>query len=801
MASVYATGRVWLPALLAYGLGAGNLAAQVPSGAVTGHLLKEGTDAPVPNADVVLKGSSDSVTVARTRSLFDGQFRLTLPGEGTYFLRVSSLGYSTRTTEPFEVKAGTVYDFGGVELSVDVVVLAPIHVLSAREAVSYEAGRTSYLISGLPSAHGGAVADALRALPELDVDFDGNVELRGESPAIWVNDRPAPISGQALRQFLDQFPAELVDRIEVIDNPSAEFDAEGTGGIVNIVLEEGADLGLSGSVFANVDTGRSTGLGGRGTLQRGDWVWNGSLSFRHRDSETEGFNLRQDRRTEPSRLIQRDTWTNSGSLGADVSLGTTYTPGQAARLWVAGDYSGQDRERSGLVTTKHMYEAKDPFLRYDRTNRAGGNGRSMELRTGFEWRWEPRRHFAEVEVRYARRNTHDERREEVDAEVSLDTFDLAPAELTLRDQESDERDVRFDLRYRRPVGEHTSLSAGYSLQDEATANERTMTAFDPIDDPDGRAEVRGVERVQTLHAGFVTLERTVTGRLEVEGGLRTEHVSWRLEFPAADPVRGRHVDIFPSVTLGWNLEPATQLRLSYSRRTARPSPHVFDPTDRSADPLERSVGNPEIEPRYIHRWSLDGKWSAGLGTLSGGPYVSRAVNGWEGITTVDDDGVSTRTWANLSSETSAGLSLSYSFHGVGGWRGAANLTGSWTDRDADTLDPRFSGSYTRWQTGLNVSGPIYGGLTGQASLRYRGATRGIQGRTGSQATVDLSLRRRFMENRLSLNLSLRDPLALRKTEREVRDAGIREVHRSSRSVRSAQLSVSYALGGGGRLGR
>lgn len=801
MGNALSVGTTGLSVLLACVLGTGGLAGQAASGAVTGRVVHMDGGVPVSAAEVVLRRVADSTAVARAHASFDGRFRVAGVRVGKYVLEISSLGHGTRTTEPFEVEVGIIYDFGRVEMSVEALTLDPIHLVVAREGVSRGLDRTSYLLAGLSAAQGGSIADALRALPGLYVDFDGNLEIRGERPALWINGRPAPIAGEALVQFFEQFPTALVDRIEVIDHPSSALDAEGTGGIVNIVLHEGTDLGFSGSVFTNVDSGGSTGAGGQGTLQRGDWVWDGSLSVRRRDSETEAFNLRQNLRAEPTEFIERGTWNASETLAGDLSLRTTYSPGDRARLWIRANHSGHDREQEGIITTTHMGEARNPFLRFGRTNRSDGAARSLDLRTGFEWRWEPRRHFADLELRITRRTDRGERREEIEADADLDHVDLLPAELTLHDREDSERELRLDLRYRRPMGDRASLSTGYSLLNQSTSNEQTFTDLGSAEHPEGQTTIHGFGRTQTLNAAYVTLDQAVADQVVIQGGLRAEHVDWRLDFHTGRPVRGHYLDAFPSVNLSWNLSGARRVRLSYSRRLARPPVSVLDPTDRSTDPLERVAGNPAIQPSYTHRVQLDASWPGGLGTISVVPYLSRSANGWERIVTLDDEGISTRTWDNVSSESTAGLSVGYSFQDLRGWQGSANLTGGRTHRNAGDLSQRFSGSRTDWSALLNLDGQIHGGLTGQASLRYRAAVRTIQGRNGSQASADISFRQRLMENRLSVHLVLRDPFAVRRSAREVRDADVWEVHRSTGNAREAQLSVTYALGrrwGGGR---
>src|SRR5690606_37335539 len=121
----------------------------------------------------------------------------------------------------------------------------------------------------MPVAEGGTATDALRTVPELEVDIEGKITMRGTGVQVQLNGRPAPMQGEALDNFLQQLPANRVERIEVIPNPSARYESEGNGGIINIVLRENVDLGLSGSLPANASTRGQNGASARLSYQRG----------------------------------------------------------------------------------------------------------------------------------------------------------------------------------------------------------------------------------------------------------------------------------------------------------------------------------------------------------------------------------------------------------------------------------------------------------------------------------------------------------------------------------------------------
>ena len=129
---------------------------------------------------------------------------------------------------------------------------------------------------------GGSAIETLQTLPSLEVDTDGNISLRGnQNVVIQINGRPVPVRGAFLAALLRQIPADKVDRVEVIPNPSAKYEADGMGGIVNIVLAEGVERGLSGGLTAGGGTEVSGQLGANLSWQRGAWDLNGQYGFRY----------------------------------------------------------------------------------------------------------------------------------------------------------------------------------------------------------------------------------------------------------------------------------------------------------------------------------------------------------------------------------------------------------------------------------------------------------------------------------------------------------------------------------------
>ena len=763
---------------------------------VTGRLLVSTSGEPVPSAIVELILASDSSEVAEALTDGGGRFTINRVPEDRFFLRLTSLGFATVTTQIFEVAAAEMRNLGDLPMSVEAVVLEPLTVSAERTVVTYEADRTAYNVGVMPGTEGASVTETLGSIPELEVDIDGRVTLRNSSVAIYIDGREAPMSGEALALFLEQFPSDYLQSIEIIDNPSARYDADGAGGIINLVTKEGVELGLSGSVFANAGTRGQYGVGGRGTLQRGPWTVNGGSFVRLSDSENTSFDLRQNLFVDPA-FLERQSWSNGSGLSGNVDLEVAYEPSDASRLYAEGRTFLSGDDSRGLTTTTHMDDLELPILTFDRSNNRDGRRTSYDFVTGFEYEWEESEEEFEIEFEAERGTDRENSRDEITAaDIDVDGT-LIPSELTLEDQEELETQLSVQVDYVKGWGDAGELELGYEFEQEDTENDRlisfleaepTILVYTPTD--------RSHEQRDRSHSIYATAERSLGG-LSVETGLRAELLDRTFGTAEGITFARDEYDLFPSANLSYRVSQDLRLRLSYSRRVQRPGMSVLNPVDTSTDPAYIRIGNPDIESRFSHTVSMNAYWSLPVGTLRLSPYYRASRNGWAEITTVDEQGTSTRTYQNLVSSEDYGTSLTYSFRQRDGWRADVSVSLAREVRDASNLEDRYSGSSTRLSSRANINGRITEDLSAQANLSYYPAVDLPQGRRDARARADFGLRYRMMDRRASVRLSLRDPFGLRKASSRLQDLDYILIDRSEQSWRSAQLSVSYTLGGGG----
>jgi hypothetical protein len=767
---------------------------------VHGRVVVLETGAALGSANIVLRVPGQKADAGSTVADAAGRFRLNGIRPGRYSLEVSFISYATHRAE-VTVVAGEMVDLGTIGLTVEAIVMDEITVQTERPQAVFAPDRDIYTTESLPAAEGGVATELMSSVPELEVDFDGTITLRGSSPQIYINGRPAPMDGEALTAFLEQFPAESIERIEVIANPSARFSSEGSGGIVNIVLKEGIDLGANGSVFANADTRGATGFGGQGSYQKGRLTLNTSGSLRSSDQETTGYDLRQNLRDAPYTFLRQDNWSDQERLSGNARLSAELRLGERNLIRGQGSFSSSDSESDGSMTTTHLDHLEGVIQRYDRRSLTESDRRTADLMLGFSHAFQPERHTFDIEFRGRTGRSSNDRLVETEFELIDDSDLYRPADLLLEDALDRNHELSVRVDYVRPWGMDGQVEVGYRGSLEERDDERLLEEV--RDSPDGRAAEtirRGYLHDQSFHTGYLTLARRF-GRVGMQLGSRARWQNTHFEVPTGEAFESSGVDFFPSANLTYELEEGRRLRFSYSRRTRRPPASRLNPIDQSTDPLNRSVGNPELEPQYTHSFGLDASASMSWGTLRIAPYYRRVTNDWTRIQTVDDDGVSTRTWENLASQDQYGAALTASVRGPSGWSGFASLNGRGEHRDASNLATTISEHSFYWSIRGNISGQIIGGLGVRTNISYTPAREVAQGRVGSRVDSSIGLRQRLLEGRLSLSLSAQDPFDISRSTFESRDPTFIQLGRSEFSRQSVRVSASYNFGEGGGGGR
>lgn len=669
-----------------------------------------------------------------------------------------------------------------------------VTVTADRNAVRTDIDRRSYSLANDLQATTGSVADALRGVPGVQVDVQGNVSLRGDSNVtILVDGKPSGMfNGDGRADALQQMPADQIDRVEVVTNPSAAFSPEGTAGVINLITKKTRRQDArTGTVRANVGTGERYNGGVSGSVVKGPLAVSGDLGLRH---DRQKFDVDVDReRTDPntgdvfaSRQTvasesEGDMYNLRGSLDYDLNATTRFSA-EIRRRAMKFDgtsveaYEGDDA--SGALDTAYGRTADTEF---ERSNTGG----FLRLRRQFDGS----EHDLTGDLSFER--TEAERRS-----TALTEFDLPAGPDAFEDIRTGFTGDTWRLKvdYNKPIGAAGKLRAGTDF--EWTSNDydnRGERGTAPGSTSPVPALTNQFLYDQDIQAFYFTYQQPV-GPVTAQLGLRFEAVQIDInQVTSAIEDENSYLGLYPTLHLAYELTENQQLTASYSRRIQRPSPQDLNPYVIYVDPFNLRSGNPDLDPQITD--SFEAAWQLRQG---GKFYVLTAY--WresrDGVTDVVRDlggGVFLTTRENLAESRNGGVeailngkltpTLSYS----------VNANAFWNEIDGSG----FAGGEKR--DGWTVQG--YGQLSWQATpkdfIQVSGHMMGDrlipQGEIKGGGILNLGYRRKFTE-KLSMVVTAQDVLGTAEFEQIIDTPLIRERSKREMDFQAIYVGFSWSFG-------
>ncbi|MGH7461711.1 MAG: outer membrane beta-barrel protein, partial [Longimicrobiales bacterium] len=515
-------------------------------------LVQTAEGQPLPAVAITIRSALDSAIVTGALTGKDGRFVIDGLPLGGYLIRVSLIGYKPRSSETVTLSAQTLsYDFGTIKLDVVPIELKAVEAVAERSAVIVEADRTVYSTKAMPAAAGTAV-DVLRAVPELEVDINDNVKLRGnQSAVIQLNGRPAPLRGEQLANFLKQLPGNRIDRVEVMPNPSAKNDPEGMGGIINIVLKENVNLGLSGSISANGSTRNQQYMNGRINYQRGPFTIFTGAGGNMYQQESSNWDLRENLITQPSTSIEQNSVMDNDNSGLNMDWTAEYKLSKQATIWSNSWMWYSDNSNSGLMQYNISQSGNVVRERYDRDSDNKGSNFSYDIGLGLVQVFQQQKHELRIDSRISRHgNDSRSRLTKLFLMSGGAPVDL-PIELTLNDIESKNGNLFLTTDYFRPLGKGR-LDLGYQTWKRDQDNDNWLRIYESEEATDTRQDTRmNYLYDETFHSLYALYGRTI-GKFAFQAGARAQFSNTDFTSLVSDlEIDRSYKNLFPSFNVSF----------------------------------------------------------------------------------------------------------------------------------------------------------------------------------------------------------------------------------------------------------
>ncbi len=767
------------------------------TGAITGHVVDSASKTPIDlaNVDVTIAGAKASA--ARAATGVDGSFRVEGLQPGRYKVRIRALGYTPRPLPPVDVSpSSSSIDVGTVFLNAAPVRLQSLEVTGQKRDVQLAPDRNTYVVRDMPTTRGGTALDVLRNVPSVDVDIDNVVSLRGNSGVIvQINGRPSPMKPAQLGNFLAQLPADVVDKVEVVTNPSARDDPEGIAGIINIVLKEKPEAGKSGGLTLGGGTTGHVDVGGNAGYEQGPLSLYGSYGFLRDSRQRKDSIFRENLYLDPMTFLDENGTRTQIPLAHTLTGSVDYAPSARDALSFETVYSTRTEAETYDVLYRDLNATRDLTGLSDRFTRGTNHEFSFESALSYKHTFADKGHKLSSELRFTR-DGEGGPTSIIARTLAADGTPTGTSALENQTPWEHPREYSLKADYVRPLSSNVRLETGYkgSLQ-------RFHTTLDTnVFDTAQSAYVPDLTRIsdftyhQTVNAAYGMLGAE-HGKFQLQGGARVERASTQFHLKGSNATYDNHYNsFFPSALIAYHIDDEHQLKLSYSTRIRRPDDtDLLDPTPHLLDPLNISRGNPYLKPEYIRALEFGIQRSTERMTVQVTPFYRHTLDAIRTIRTIDTTGVSTRTFANVASTNAYGTDVTVAMSG-GRVTGFVGGSGFRQVSDAANLSPGFSARTFGWTARTNAMFRVSSTVDLQTLLSYQAPIIVEQGRNASRLRLSVAVRQKLMNDQMSLTLRMIDPFNTSLDRSTTVDPLFYQVSDRRRLVRGLLLSVNWIFG-------
>jgi outer membrane receptor protein involved in Fe transport len=717
---------------------------------------------------------------------------------GQYLLYIETFS-GTHYEAPITVDGNV--DVGIIKMDeTSVVTLEGATITGNTSMYRMELDKKVYDLSKDAMAKGSSVSDALQNVPSVEVDGEGNVSLRGnESVRILIDGKPSSLVGISdPAQALQSLPADMVERIEVVTNPSARFEAEGGAGIINIILKKGKMQGLNGSINVNggipVTAGASVNL----NYRTGKWNLFTNLGYRYAEREREGSSFTT--RYDADRIPRFEEMNNEGlriNNGYNLMLGTEYYLDDRNTFSISGSYRNGKNENKADLTYIDYDSTMTPYANSIRTENEKEDDYSVEGTFNFKHEFLDPGHQFLVDLRatYSEETENGQLRE-------IGQF----VDATERSFSSEYQNrVIISADYIYPFGEKGRFELGARGEMEGTLTEFKVDSLAGSEWINKDLFANRTDYRQNVYAAYAQFGQGF-GNFSYFAGLRMENSDIAVKSILNNSVtRKNYVDFFPSLFLNYELGNDNQLQASYSRRIRRPRGWDLIPFTSYSNNRNLFVGNPDLNPQYTDSYELSYVTKIGKLMVTPNVYYSNTQDNIQRYQSLNQEGIFITRPINVGTEERYGGDLTFTYRPFKWWNfmGNVNLFGYKTEGqhtdtytnaetgEVVTRTTNFDGDGFSWFGRLNNTFTLPAKFNVQVSANYRGGTKTAQSERKPMYGVDFSINKDLFNDRATITASVRDIFNTRKMEYNSFGEDFEMESMNRWNIRSFNLTFTY----------
>ena len=790
---------------------------------IEGKVVEEGTNIPLEYATITIKNTSGDKVITGGITDTDGNFKLDIK-PGTYNIYVEYISYKPK--EYLNKKLDKSINLGTVSLALDIASLDEVTVVAEKTTVEVKLDKKVYNIGQDLTTAGGTVSDALNNVPSVSVDIEGGISLRGnENVRILINGRPSALAGFGDTNVLSQLPAEAIERVEVITSPSARYDAEGTAGILNIILRQKETLGFNGSFNFTIGNPDNIGLNSSINYRTEKFNIFTNLSWRYFDAPRTSFTdvtyfdrLVDGETIEPEfRRIIEDQDVERLNRNYNANIGMEYfidesssiTGGLFYRLGSDADLSLNSSERfnDGAVVEETLRREKETeqdnsyqvTLNYIKRF---GEDSDHRLTADFQYENDSEDGFTNLNENY----------------ITTNQTDPEPFQQEQEFTEEVQKEYLLQADYVLPIGEDSRFEAGYrgSFENEVTdyrlEQENILTGNLVVNDT-----ITNIFDYDENVNAVYTQYGSKFGKFSFLLGLRLEHTQLKgkidsrltdnelveaFGFPIQTDFDNNYLGLFPTVNVIYNLgdedsDSEESITFGYNRRINRPRGWFINPFPTRSSRTNVFQGNPNLQPAFASAFDIGylKRWDDF--TLTTSVYYQYETDSFErvqentGQQTTDGIDIIRTIPINLSNNARTGAELGVLYNPAKWLRLNSSFNFFQFETEGEFNGVDYSAKNTSWFARFSSKVILPWKIDWQTNANYRGALQDAQSDTEGILSIDLALSKELFNNSLTLSLNVRDLLNSRRRKSVTTTDFFNRFRDSQWRQRQINLSVIY----------
>ncbi|MCU0372719.1 MAG: TonB-dependent receptor [Ignavibacteria bacterium] len=777
---------------------------------LTGKVSDKETGKPVEGAAVQIYSEKDTTKLVKgTASDKEGNFILEEFRPGKYMLRISFIGYNTSVIRnimvtPMEPEVNV----GDVKIKTgDEFMTTEIEVTAEQSLFEMGIDKKVFNVEKDINSQSGSAADVLKNIPSVTIDSDGRISLRGSGNVkILLNGKPSGLLSTDPGAVLEQIPANTIERIEIMNNPSAKFDPEGISGIINIVLKKGKENSQGYNYNLNITAGTkdkynlSTGL----SYRTGKWNLYANYGLRFFHMFPTGNTYRTNYLSDSSYYLKETDDNYMKMLGHLGTAGFDLDLNKNDYLGFSLSYSNRDRNRNQFTLYQNYNQLYEPTLYYNRQNYDNEDEEGLDANLNFKHKFEKRNHELNANIQYSLS------REDNVLNITQNLLDFNNNPIGGNPYlENDYTNEKYDFfvfsaDYTHPLKEDPDnparLKSKYDLGLKGTVRQTDENFSVENFDYNSNSFVpnyllsNDFLYKEQIFAVYGTFENNFK-KFGYQVGLRLEQAVTKSEQKTLNQTYDKnYFSWFPSIFLKQGIAKNLDLQLSLTRRINRPNMRVLNPFINYSDPQNIRYGNPDLNPEYIN--------GAELGFVKYFTTISVTSSAFYRITedvitryiTVDSNGISTMTFKNLDQSKSYGLELIATGSVFKWWFLNGSISYFRTIIDGNLNSTEMNNSGYTWTSKLMSTMTFPDLFDFQFTYFLQGENVTVQGTTEPFHFADITVKKDFLNKRMSLGFRISDVFNTQKFGFNSSEETFSTSFQRKRDSRTFFLTFAYRIG-------